>query len=277
MANPQGKRRVFAQNFFQCRTLVQTLVAESGLGAQDTVYEIGPGAGIITQELARVAHQVIAVEKDPVLARQLCKKFAHVPHVTIVEQDFLLHHVCAQNYQIFANIPYNITAALMRKLLFAANPPQAAHLVMQQEAAQKFAGIPQETQFSILVKPWFDLHIGRTFARTDFVPVPNVDSVLLQIRQRAAPLVTDAHAAGYRAFVRYGFGQWKMNLRTSYRHIFTQRQWQRLARTLDFPANATPTQLAVAQWVGLFTCFRELVPAHKRAIIEERYGKGTPA
>ncbi len=276
MKNRSNKHRALAQNFFTCRRLVQALVAESGVGAQDLVYEIGPGAGIITQELAKVARQVIAVEKDLALARHLRQKFAQVPNVTIVEQDFLLHHIGAQNYQVFANIPYNLTAAIMRKLLFATNPPQSAYLILQKEAAQKFAGTPQETQFSILVKPWFDLHIGRTLARTDFVPAPTVDSVFLQIQQRATPLVAAADAACYRGFVRYGFAQWQMTLRASYRHIFTNRQWQRMARTLGFPANATPTQLSVAQWVGLFACFDELVPVQKRAVIEGR-GKGTPA
>lgn len=267
MAKMPYKRMALAQNFFKSPQLVRMLVTESALGAQDIVYEIGPGAGIITQELARVAYQVVAVEKDAALVTQLRKKFQQVPNVAIVEQDFLLHHVCAQNYKVFANIPYNITAALMRKLLFAAHPPQAAYLVMQKEAAQKFAGVPQETQFSLLVKPWFDLHIRRTFARTDFVPMPTVDSVLLSIQQRTMPLLTVREAKCYRQFVRYGFRQWKMNLRAGYREIFTYHQWQRIARELDFPHDATPTQLNLIQWVGLFACFCEHVSLQKQALV----------
>lgn len=262
------KQKALAQNFLRCPRLAQRLVAESGLGAHDTVYEIGPGTGVITWELARVAHQVVAVEKDPVLVRQLRTQFAQVPNVLILEQDFLLHHVCARDYQVFASIPYNRTAAIMRKLLLATNPPQTAQLIMQKEAAEKFAGVPHETQVAILVKPWFDLQLGRSLARTDFVPVPAVDSVLLQIRQRPTPLLPAQQMAYYHRFVRYGFAQWKLNLRASYSPIFTNRQWHRLARTLDFPTTATPTQLSVAQWVGLFTGFCDHVPAAKRALID---------
>lgn len=270
MTTMPRKRQRLAQNFLKSRRLVAALVAASSIGAQDTVYEIGPGAGIITQELAHVARQVVAVEKDPVLAAQLRKQFQQCPQVTIVEQDFLLHHVRAQNYKVFASIPYNITAAIMRKLLYAANPPQAAYLIMQKEAAQKFAGVPRENQFSLLAKPWFDLSIGRTLARTDFVPAPKVDSVLLCIQQRTAPLIPMRDGKRYRAFVQYGFRQWTVNLRTSYRAIFTHRQWEKIARNLAFPGDVTPTQLTLTRWVGLFACFCEHVPAHKQAMIGKR-------
>ncbi|MBX3010802.1 MAG: 23S ribosomal RNA methyltransferase Erm [Caldilineaceae bacterium] len=270
MTNMPRKRLALAQNFFKSRRLVSALVAASSVGAQDLVYEIGPGGGIITQALARVAAQVVAIEKDPALVAQLQKKFQQTPNVTIVEQDFLLHHVRAQNYKVFANLPYNITAAVMRKLFYGANPPQAAYLVMQKEAAQKFAGVPGETQFSVLIKPWFALEITRTFARTDFVPMPQVDSVLLAIQQRSTPLVTIRAARAYRCFVQYGFRQWKMSLRASYRPIFTHRQWQKLARDLNFPLDVTPTKLNVTQWVGLFHCFCEYVPVEKQRLITMR-------
>lgn len=261
------KRIALAQNFLTCPKLARSLIGESSINEQDIVYEIGPGAGLITAELARMARQVIAIEKDAALVAKLAKRFQHVHNVVIVEQDFLLHHIRDREYKIFANIPYNITAALVRKLLAALNPPQAAYLIMQKEAAQKFAGWPQETQFSILTKPWFDIQISRTLARTDFEPVPRVDSVLLRIIQRGPPLLATKESVRYQRFVRYGFAQWKKDLRTSYQALFTHHQWQKLAHDLAFDRKATPTQLTLAQWLGLYDAFCRYVPRPKQQSI----------
>jgi 16S rRNA A1518/A1519 N6-dimethyltransferase RsmA/KsgA/DIM1 with predicted DNA glycosylase/AP lyase activity len=174
------------------------------------------------------------------------------------------------DYKIFASIPFNVTAPIMRKILDGHHPPQAAYLVLQKEAAQKFAGTPRETQASILAKPWFDFQIVRELQRTDFEPIPGVDVVFLQIKKRDPPLITPEEAASYCRFVRYGFGVWKSNLRLIYQPIFSQQQWRRLARELHFAPNATPTQLRFDQWLGLFAGFRRYVPPTKQGMIVAR-------
>src|SRR5678815_1590460 len=98
----------------------------SKIGPGDIVYEIGPGNGIITAELARTARQVIAIEKDPELVHRLRERFRPLGNIEVVEQDFLDYtfrtprtnsalyrrlgqRTPASEYKIFANIPYNIT------------------------------------------------------------------------------------------------------------------------------------------------------------------------
>lgn len=252
------KQISLAQNFLRNPKLVQRLVKMSGIGLSDTVYEIGPGNGIITTALASVAGRVISIEKDPELVRRLRERFRTVEKVEIVEQDFLDYSLRrgparASQYKIFANIPYNRTARIVRKILHERSRVGEAYLVVQKEAAQKFAGWPRETLFSILAKPFFDLQIVLQLNRTDFWPIPNVDSVLLSIKRRASPLIAAQDVALYREFVQYGFARWKPNLRLAFKNVFTYKQWKRLARELDFPLNATPTELSVEQWLGLFT------------------------
>src|SRR4030095_14756487 len=108
METRQRKQISLAQNFLRNPKLVQRLIRMSGIGLSDTVYEIGPGNGIITAALASVASRVIAVEKDPELARRLRERFRSVENVEIVEKDFLNYSLIS-NYKMFANIPYNST------------------------------------------------------------------------------------------------------------------------------------------------------------------------
>lgn len=152
------KRKLLSQNFFKDPALVSAIVSDASLGRNDIVVEIGPGNGIITRELAKVCHKVVAVEKDPDLYRQLKADFKDMPNAELHNKDFLRFEIRYPRCKVFSNIPYGITADIVNKLLYGKNPPLEAFLVMQKEAAQKFCGAPRETEYAVLIKPWFTLH-----------------------------------------------------------------------------------------------------------------------
>ena len=254
METRQHNQLRLSQNFLQSPKLVRRLIRMSKIGPSDTVYEIGPGNGIITAALANVAGHVIAIEKDPALVRRLRERFRLLDNVEIVEKDFLAYSF--PGCKIFANIPYNITAQILRKILDERPHLDEGFLILQKEAAQKFSGSPKETLVSILAKPFFELQILYRLRRTDFRPVPNVDSVLLSIKRRSHPLIQAQDLVPFRDFVQYGFRRWKPNLKLAYKHVFTYKQWKRLARDLDFRLNATPTELSFEQWLNLYSRFK---------------------
>lgn len=268
MAKKSNKRAVLAQNFLKSAKLVRSLLDKSSIESGDIVYEIGPGRGIITAELAQTVRKVIAIEKDPILAQRLRTRFRDVDNVQIITNDFLGYHVPDREYKIFANIPYNITACIVRKILYAFPVPSEAYLIMQKGAAEKFSGSPNETQFSILAKPRFDIQIIRELRRTDFEPMPSVDSVFLHFKKRHSALIRDEDAFLYRRFVRYGFGTWKNNLKLVFKPIFTYVQWKHLSKDLHFPLNAIPSDLTFEQWLGLFECFKQRVPRSRQAYVK---------
>jgi 23S rRNA (adenine-N6)-dimethyltransferase len=268
MAKKLHKQISLAQNFLSSPNLVRSLIDISSIKACDIVYEIGSGRGIITAELARIAHRVIAIEKDPIFVQQLRKRFQDVGNIEIIAHDFLQYCIPSQGYKIFANIPYNITAAIVRKILYMPPLPSEAYLVMQKEAAEKFSGSPKETQFSILAKPWWNLQIIQELRRTDFGPVPKVDSVLLHIQKRCLSPLREEDISLYSNFVRFGFGKWKRSLKLIFKPIFTYQQWKHLSKNLYFPLDATPSTLTFEQWLGLFECFKERVPRNKQAYIK---------
>jgi 23S rRNA (adenine-N6)-dimethyltransferase len=236
------------------------------------VYEIGPGNGIITAALASVARQVIAIEKDPELVRRLRERFRVLDNVEIIQKDFLVYSFRTRRgndaeYKLFANIPYNITAQIVRKILYEPSNIGDAYLILQKEAAKKFSGSHGETLFSILAKPFFEFQILYQLSRFDFRPVPSVDSVLLSINRRTRPLIETQEVASYRGFVEYGFGRWKPNLKLAFKNVFTYKQWKRLAHDLDFPPDATPRELSFEQWLGLYHGFLNLRTCAKPLVL----------
>jgi len=259
-----------AQNFLRSPNLARRLVGLSKIGPCDIVYEIGAGDGLITAVLADIARQVIAIEKDRALVHRLRERFRPLGNVEIVERDFLdyvFRNRRGDNseYKIFGNIPFNLTAQIIRKILYERSNIREAHLILQKEAAKKFSGSPKESLSSILAKPFFEFQIVYQLRRSDFWPIPAVDSVLLSIKRRTRPLLEMHEVATYRDFVQYGFGRWKPNLKSAFKSVFTYKQWKRLAHDVRFPLNATPTELSFEQWLELYHRFAKWTRANDGA------------
>jgi 16S rRNA A1518/A1519 N6-dimethyltransferase RsmA/KsgA/DIM1 with predicted DNA glycosylase/AP lyase activity len=248
---------IYSQNYLKNERLVADLLDKSSLGGDDLVYEIGPGKGILTGQLARRCRQVIAIEKDPRLAAMLQQKFAGWPGVTIRAGDFLRDHLPTGPYKVFANIPFNITSAIVARLAGTAHPPEDAYLVMQKEAARVYLGNPDETLRAVLLKPWFEVEIVHRFRRRDFVPEPRVDVVMLRLHKRGPPLVSLANRQLFCDFIVYGFTAWKPALRCTFRDVFSRQQRKHIQSRLEIDLNGTPTSLRFEQWLKLFNFFSE--------------------
>lgn len=244
-----------SQNFLNNPRLVARLLDLTTLNAADVVYEIGPGKGILTAQLAQRCRQVVAVEKDLRLYESLRSRFAGAPQVDLRHGDFLAFPLPCRGYKVFANIPFDQTAAIVQKLTAAETTPQAAYLVMQREAAERYLGQPGETLRSVLLKPWFDLEILYHFQRSDFSPRPAVDAVLLGLQKRPAPLVARADRRMFRDFVVACFTARQPDLAATLRRIFTHRQLAGARRLL--PAGALPSQVSAGDWLRLFQLFKE--------------------
>lgn len=280
MSTSSRQSVLYSQNFLKDPYLVASLLNLSSLESDDIVYEIGPGKGIITKQLALRYREVVAIEKDPSLADQLQRELADWPNVTIHQGDFLYYALPQQPYKLFANIPFNITSAIVTKLTTAPCPPEDAYLIMQQEAAKMFLGEPNESLRSILLKPWFELAIVHHFERRDFTPAPRVDVVLLRLRKRGPPLVQDTDRQRFRDFVVHSFTTWPPAPSSPLRGIFTRQQRKYIQNTLDIGLDETPTSLSFDQWLSLFKYFQtvgnkqteRLIAGSEQRLIQQQNG-----
>lgn len=246
-----------SQNFLRDPKLVQELIGKSSLQKNDTVLEIGAGRGIITELLAKSVKSVIAIEPDAKLYSYLQDKFKDYGNVRIEKADFLKSDLPKEPYKVFSNIPFNITADIIKKLLGAKNSPEDSYLIVQEEAAKKYAGKPyaRETLLSILHKPWFGFSVVHKFRRNDFTPTPQVNSVLLRIEKLKSPLIKSEVTALYKDFVAFGFTTVRPNLKKGYKNVFGHIQFLKLADELNFNPDAKPTDLDFEQWLGMFNYF----------------------
>ena len=255
----------YAQNIFRNRVSVRKIIEHAELDSSDIVYDLGAGTGAITSELVKTGARVVAVELDPNLARKLKRRF-HEREAKILEQD--IRKVRFPNaFKVVANIPFNHTATIMRRLLFESDGLQEAFLVLQREAARKYCGQGRGTELALKAVPWFELSIVHTFQSNEFVPAPQVAVVLLRINRRRQPLVASKHRVAWYAFVHYAFARGKPDPRLVFRNIFSNFQWQRLSIDLNIENHTRLTNLTANQWVGLFRFFLESVPDHKKKLV----------
>lgn len=250
----RAQERPYRSQHFLHRGLAADLVARSSISRRDHVVEIGAGRGALTVELAGRCGSITAIEIDPALCRRLRDRFRNTSHVRIVEADFLRTRLPDAAYKVFGNVPYSRTADIVRHLRDLERPPSEAILVLQSEAAGRFAGHPAgvETRQSLLLKPWWHVEVVRRLARTDFDPPPSVDSAVLWMAQRGTPLISNAEERLYRRLVNEAFGSAGSNVAAGLQKFLSRSQITRLARDLGFQITDKPSSLTFDQWLGIF-------------------------
>ncbi len=267
VATPARPHLPHSQNFLKSRRLVDRLLDRSSIGPADLVLEIGPGKGRITERLATRCRRVVAVEKDPALAARLRRRFAGDPRVAIHEADCLDFPLPDGRYKVFANPPFDITAAIVTRLTAGPRTPDDLYLAVQREAAERFLGAPRETLYALLLKPWFAPSVIHHFDRGDFDPAPRVDVVMLRLRKRGPPLVAPCQAQPFRDFVVHGFTGSPAPAGGLRLGPFGRRHTRRLLRDLGLDPHAGPSAIPFEGWLALFRHFeRAADPAARRAV-----------
>ncbi len=256
MSSVERHSVLYAQNFLHSPRLVERLLDRSGIGHDDLIYEIGPGRGIITEQLARRCRRVVAVEKDPALAARLTERFAGMPNVTIRGGDFLRVPLPPAPYKVFANIPFNATADIVARLTEPPCQPDDAFLVVQREAAERFRAVPRATLCGVLLHPWFETTITHRFKRDDFVPAPSVDIVMLRLRKRGPPLLGRADTPLFRDLVTYLFTAWQPTVHMSLKHLLGHGTLRGIERRLALDLDVPPSSIPPDHWLSLFHCLR---------------------
>jgi 23S rRNA (adenine-N6)-dimethyltransferase len=256
MASDPRRSVRYSQNFLRTPRLAEFLLGLSSIDRHDLVYEIGPGTGTITERLARRCRRVVAVEKDPLLARRLRQRLATEPTVVVEEADFLTVPLPADAFKVFANIPFNGTSAILTALTARPTGLEEACLIVQREAAERFTGEPRAVLGAVLLKPWFEPAIVYRFRREDFIPAPGVEVVLLRLRKRGPPLIAPADRDLFRDLVCHAFTDYRPRVHDTLAALFGARAWRHLGVGLGIEAHAGPTGVTFEQWLVLFHLFK---------------------
>ncbi len=163
-------------------TEAERLVVDARVGAGDLVLDIGAGTGALTVPLLRAGCRVVAVENHPGRLVELRRLADAHRRLTVVRADAADLRLPRRGYHVVANPPFAITSALLRRLLQPGTRMLDAHLVLQRDAARRWAGpdAPGAARWQRVHEPV----LGRTIRRDRFTPAPAVDTRVLMLRRR---------------------------------------------------------------------------------------------
>src|SRR5207302_852847 len=189
---------------------------------ESDVLEVGPGLGVLTGRLAKLARQLVAVEVDPHLADWLQTELAGYDNVTVCAQDILKVDPSSffeRAFVVVANLPYHITSPALRHLL-ASGPPYASRLVVmvQAEVAERISATPgQMSALAVTLQAQARIQLVRRVPSAAFYPRPKVDSavLLLEPLPDAERAIARSETAAFTELVRAGFKQPRKTLANS--------------------------------------------------------------
>lgn len=212
----QGVRpsRSLGQNFVVDPNTIRKMMAVAQVGPGDHVLEIGAGAGSLTVGLAGAAGRVTALEVDPRLVRVLERVTERLANVEVVEADARGFDLASTGAgKMVANLPYNIAALLVLKVLEEAPGIADLTVMTQREVAERLAAPPGSKIYgrtSVMLAYFASARLAGTVSRNAFWPIPRVDSAIVTVERRPMP---DVEHEVFRRVVRAAFSQRRKTLR----------------------------------------------------------------
>ena len=193
---PFAFKKKFGQNFLINRGILNQIIKAAELTDEDYVLEIGPGIGCVTQELLVHAKKVIAVEIDKMLIPILEDNFGQYSNFKLINNDILkvdLHELLKdKKFKVVANLPYYITTPIIMMLLEERLPIETITVMVQKEVALRMDAKPGTKQYgaiTVALNYYASSYLVTNVPRDCFMPSPNVDSAVIQLRLHDEPPV----------------------------------------------------------------------------------------
>jgi 16S rRNA (adenine1518-N6/adenine1519-N6)-dimethyltransferase len=246
------------QNFLVDKKVLDKVIKAANLSSSDSVLEIGPGLGVLTEELAQKAKLVLTIEKDYKLVEWLRKYFKGRKNVKIIHGDVLTYDLQTIDciYKVVANLPYNITSPVIRKLLESKNRPSEMILMMQKEVANRLTAKPGSSDrgiLTVMIELYGSAEIIDYVNGKSFFPIPDVDSAIIKIVvEEADKSINDP--ASFMRLVKIGFSQKRRQIHhplASGLHL-SRPEILDILKKAEIMPNLRAEDLKIENWIKLY-------------------------
>lgn len=259
-------KQSLGQNFLTNPHIVERIIDLADINSRDTVLEIGPGRGILTKRLARIAGRVIAVEKDDDLSQELTIAFADTPQVIFLHADILdldLSTITPPGARLVANLPYNIATEIIMRLIEIPAHYASITVMVQKEVAERICadpGMKPYSALSVLASANFAFVPGVIVGPGNFFPPPKVDSMVIKLIPRSDPTTGDA-LKDLKTVAFCAFNQRRKMLRNSLALLpgIASSQLTTLAEQAGIALDRRPQELSAADFIRLSRAYRKIL------------------
>jgi 16S rRNA (adenine1518-N6/adenine1519-N6)-dimethyltransferase len=258
----QAKKQ-YGQNFLSDPDILAMIVDFAGVDVGDTVFEIGPGHGALTEVLLARGAEVTALEIDEDLHALLKHKFTNNKELQLVTGDILqislADLITKPPVKVVANIPYYITAPIIRTLVTKKELFESITLLVQKEVALRLAGVSgNRSVLTIMAQYYAEVTMGPEINKIYFDPVPKVDSALVTLIPKRE-FQQDFDKIFFR-FVKQGFAARRKTLLNNLvaAQLIEKKPGEVLLLSLGFTVHTRPQELLAEDWLTLFQQVQDL-------------------
>lgn len=281
-------RKQFGQHWLKSPAILQKIVEAARLSPEDRILEIGPGQGVLTEELLKPTQKVLGVEIDRDLCVSLRRRFHGHPRFVLQEADFLSLRFPEEidpafgdppPNKVVANIPYNITGPILERLLgrIAAprpDPFDSIVLLVQKEVAQRICAKPGKKAFgalSLRVQYLAQCELICNVPAKAFQPPPKVESAVIRLTPR--PLEKPAHNPKYlTTLIKLGFSTKRKMLRNNLKPVVDREVLGDILTNIGSFPEARGEALSLRQWITLSDKLGALATAEPESLAVESDG-----
>ncbi len=252
-------KKGLSQNFLIDGNILRKIVAEAVVKPGDCVVEIGPGPGALTEALLGSGANVIAIDKDPVMAKALERLQTDDQRLKIICDDILNVDLASiagdQKVNVIANLPYHITTPILTEIVPLRDKIKKIVVMVQDEVGRRITADAGEDDYSSLsVFSQFYANVKYAFkvSRKCFYPVPGVDSAVVVFELREPPLVAEADVEGFFKLTRTAFGHRRKMMRASLRELYTAEAVTKALEKMGLNPLVRPEELSLSNFLELF-------------------------
>lgn len=254
-------KKSLGQNFLTSIPARMAIVEAGDISPSDTILEIGPGKGFLTEGLLATGASVVVLEKDrdllPILEEKFKKEQAN-KKLTIIEGDVLTfdpreHGLQAGTYKLIANIPYYITGAILSRFLSSPFQPSRMVVLVQKEVAERVcAKDGKESLLSLSVKVYGEPKVYYRVNKGSFNPIPSVDSAVLQIKNISRNLFKHQyHEEIFFKLIHAGFSHKRKFALSNIKKEFTHDDIPSLFKELTLSEKIRAEDIPLATWIEM--------------------------
>jgi 16S rRNA (adenine1518-N6/adenine1519-N6)-dimethyltransferase len=248
--------KAFGQNYLLSQAAIDHMIDAAGISSADTIIEIGPGFGVLTETLAERAHHVFALEIEQTLRPYWEDKLPSLPALEIIWGNALntIHDVISslegKPFKVVANLPYQITSHVIRTILELPTPPSDMVVMVQKEVAQRICAQPGDMSvLAVAVQYYGEPKYVATVKKGSFWPAPKVDSAIVHVGQ----ITAQSEAKEFFELVRAGFSnKRKQAAKNISAQLFIERATvEEALEALNIRRDVRAEMLSVEDWIAL--------------------------
>lgn len=242
------------QNYLIDANILDIIAKTAEIKPEESVLEIGPGLGALTERIIPISKSVTCIEKDPTMADYLKTRFTDF---TLIECDALdvdLEQLFADGItKVAANLPYSVASRLMVDIAECEHRPELMSLTIQKEVADRLTSPPGDKHYGvlgILTGAFYENKLVKKISPTCFLPPPKVWSAVVSMKRREEPIVTDAQYPTFKKLIKHCFSQRRKQIGTILKRLGIEPV-DLLLQDAGIEHAERPEKIEIERWAAL--------------------------